>query len=68
MAKQTITDFYGRILGTVEIESNGDKTARDFYGNILGHYKKSQNVTTDFYGRPLGSGDFVVSLIHNNKK
>lgn len=67
MQKETIRDFRGVILGTVETDSNGNKTARDFYGNILGHYRKDINMTTDFYGRFLGSGDFVVSLIYNKK-
>ena len=59
-----IKDFYGRILGSIEEDSNGDKTAKDFYGRILGKYIKAQNVTKDFYGRILGTGDFVVSLIY----
>ena len=35
MNKETIKDFYGKILGTVETDNQGNKTVRDFYGRIL---------------------------------
>ena len=75
--KQTIRDFYGRIIGTLEtVHDNnprydGDVTARDFYGRILGYYRKQRNVTTDFYGRIIGSGDLTSGLIwqeHNKEQ
>lgn len=65
---ETIRDFYGKILGTVEEQSSGDKIARDFYGKILGYYRKKTNMTTDFYGKILGKGDSVVSLIYRSQK
>ena len=55
--KTNIKDFYGRVIGTVVEENNGDKTIKDFYGRPLGYYKKGRNVTTDFYGRVVASGD-----------
>lgn len=58
-----IRDAYGRVYGTINHLSNGDKEARDYYGKIMGYYKKSQDVTTDFYGKILGRGDFVVAFI-----
>lgn len=69
MAKQTLRDFYGRIIGTLETnedknpEYNGDVTARDFYSRILGYYRKRRNITTDFYGRKIGDGDLTASLV-----
>jgi hypothetical protein len=69
MAKQTIQDFYGKILGYIEIEdSTGNKTARDFYGRILGYYKKNFDVTQDFYGRTVARGDVAVGLIYDNEE
>ena len=68
MSKQNITDFYGRILGTLEELSNGNVIARDFYGKILGEYDKALNVTKDFYGRILARGNITSSLIYNAKK
>ena len=47
----------GRIVGFIEIDSNGDKTVKEFSGRILGYYRKSRNGTFDFYGRQLAFGD-----------
>lgn len=61
--KVNIRDFYGRILGSIETDEKGNKTARDFPGRIVGFYYASRNVTTDFYGRVVAQGDMVSSLI-----
>ena len=63
MARIEIKDFYGRVIGTIENMPNGDKTVRDFYGKILGFYKKSSNVTTDFYGRIVARGEACSMLL-----
>ena len=63
MEKETVRDFSGKIIGTIETESNGDKTVRDFYGRILGFYKKSIDSTTDFYGRIVARGDCCGILL-----
>lgn len=68
MAKEKITDFYGKILGYVETKPNGDKTVTNFYGKILGYYRKNTNVTTDFYGRVFAKGDAATSLIYREVK
>ena len=65
--KVEIKDFYGRVIGTVIEESNGDKTIKDFYGRPLGYYKKSRDVTTDFYGRVVASGDQLAMLLNAEK-
>ncbi len=67
--KETIRDFYGRILGYVITDDKGNKTVRNFYGKVLGYYDKVNNVTRDFYQRVIGRGDQAVSLIYreNNK-
>lgn len=69
MNRETIKDFYGKVLGFVDTEANGDKIARDFYGKIVGRYKKSSNTTYDFYGKIVARGDAVVGTIYsaNNK-
>ena len=61
--REVIRDFYGRILGTITTDSNGNKVVRDFYGKILGKYDKKSNVTRDFYGRIVAKGDRSNSLI-----
>ena len=64
MSETVIKDFYGKILGKIEVQSNGDKVVKDFYGRILGYYRKSQDITTDFYGRIVARGDAAASLIN----
>ena len=62
MARTTIKDFYGRIIGS--LEDYPDKiVAKDFYGKILGYYDKIQKVTKDFYGRIISTGDTSSALI-----
>lgn len=62
--EETIKDWNGWILGYVETKPNGDKVARDFYKKILGYYRKSLDVTTDFFGRRLTKGDSCSSLVY----
>lgn len=61
--KEIIRDFYGRILGTITTDGQGNKIARDFYGRVVGKYDASHNVTRDFYGRIVAKGDRVSSMI-----
>lgn len=61
--REIIKDFYGRILGSVTTDAQGNKVVRDFYGKILGRYDKKSNVTKDFYGRIVSKGDHSASLI-----
>jgi len=63
MARETIKDFYGKIIGSLETQANGDVIAKDFYGKILGRYCKAQNVTKDFFGRIIATGNIASSLI-----
>lgn len=73
--EQVIKDFYGRVIGKVYTLYNGDKEARTFTGKCVGKYKKSLDITTDFYGRKISNGDTVVSTLYmpdpddrNNKR
>lgn len=61
--KQTIKEFSGKIIGTIETDNIGNKTIRDFYGKILGKYDKKQNVTRDFYGKIVARGDQSSMLL-----
>lgn len=63
MDKQLIRDPYGKLLGSIETDSNGNKTVRDAYGKLLGYYNKALDVTRDFYGRIVARGDAASRLI-----
>lgn len=61
--KVEVRDFYGRLIGTIETDSQGNKTVRDFYGRIQGKYDKFCDVTRDFYGRIVAKGDCCGMLL-----
>ena len=63
MARITVKDFYGKIIGSIEDGADGDKIAKDFYGKLLGRYDAKMNVTKDFYGKIIGTGDLTSALI-----
>ena len=63
MTKNYIKDFYGRTLGYIETDSQGNKIVHDFYGRILGRYDAKADVTKDFYGRIIARGDQSSMLI-----
>lgn len=64
MNEEIIRDFYGRIIGYIQTQPNGDKIVRDFYRRILGRYNKATNTTRDFYGRIVTRGDQSSMLLH----
>jgi len=64
VSKDTIKDRNGKILGFVETDHLGNKTARDFYGRILGTYSKTSRLTKDFYGRIVAHGDATTGLLY----
>ena len=68
ITRYPLKDFEGRIIGFIEEEDNGNKTAKDFYGRIVGRYYKDRNKTTDFYGRIVGKGDLTSALISEANK
>lgn len=65
--KEAIKDFYGKIIGFIETDAQGNQKAYDFYGKILGKYDKKLNKTFDFYGRILSTGNILTSLIWNSQ-
>lgn len=64
--RDTIKDFYGRILGYIEDDGSNRKVAKNFYGKILGYYYIREDVTKDFYGRIVAQGNILSALIREN--
>lgn len=62
--KETIRNRAGKILGWIETDHLGNKLVRDFTGHIKGRYKKTGNVTLDFYGKIVTYGDATASLLY----
>ena len=63
--KTPIKDFYGRIIGWVQEDSNGNKKLTDFQGRIIGRYDKATDTTRDFYGRVVAKGDQLSMLLNS---
>lgn len=59
-----IKDLYGRNLGYIEEDNEGNRQIKDFYGRIKGFYDKKTNTTKDFYGRMVGQGDMLTMLLN----
>lgn len=67
--EEYIREFSGKILGIIKTDESGDQTAIDFPSRlVLGYYRKKMDCTTDFFGRILGKGNSVVSLIYREKE
>ncbi len=64
--RETIKDFYGKILGYIDDDINNRKVAKNFYGKILGYYYAKEDVTKDFYGKIVSHGNILSSLIRED--
>ena len=54
MKEEQIRQFNGQIIGIIETDSSGNKTARDFPSRvILGYYVKDKNQTIEFPSRRI---------------
>ena len=63
-----VKDFYGKIIGYIEIDDKGNKIVRDFYRRRLGRYDKKFDVTRDFYNRIIAKGDQTGMLLARAKR
>ena len=63
MTKTPVKDFYNRIIGFVEVDSQGNKVVKDFYNRVVARYDAKANVTKDFYNRIVGKGDIATMLL-----
>ena len=62
MALEKLTDWTGKIIGWTEWQGN-KKWLYDFNHRKLGYYDKSFNKTFDWYGRQVGVGDILMTLL-----
>lgn len=63
MNEITIRNYHGQIIGYIKTLPNGDKEVRNFHKQIVGYYRKSRNVTTDYFGHILYKGDMAAALL-----
>jgi hypothetical protein len=61
---ETIKDSAFRSIAILTYEDNGDIKVQDWSSRmIVGYYRKSRDITTDFYGRIIARGNAVGMLI-----
>ncbi|WP_300924593.1 hypothetical protein [uncultured Clostridium sp.] len=60
---QVIKNFFGKIIGYIETDSQGNKTIKDFYKRIKGYYDAKQDVTKNFYKQIIAKGDGSSMLL-----
>lgn len=58
-----LKDFQGRIYGYMDVQTNGDIWAYDFRGRLVGKYIKSLDVTRNFAGQNVSTGNTLAALI-----
>ena len=63
VSRTAIRDFNGKIIAWIVCKDNGDQEITEFFGKILGRYVSSSNMTHDFYGKILGQGNILTTLI-----
>ncbi len=64
MGNQILRDNHGRKIGEIQTRPDGKQTIRDGYGRHLGEYDAKNNITRDTFGRRVGDGNLLASLIH----
>jgi len=67
MARESVKDWMGRILGWVDTNSDGNQIAYNFGLRVLAKYDAQRNITTDFAGRKLSEGNTAIAYIMSNK-
>lgn len=63
MKKIEIKNRFGKTLGFIIEEKPGYYKGTDYFFKILGYYDESKNMTYDYFGKPLTSGNILSSLI-----
>ena len=62
---RSLTDRFGRVVGYISVDSrSGDQMLQDRHGSIRGWYRKSSDITSDRYGRIIGFGNILTTLIN----
>ena len=56
----------GRVIGSYDTDTSGRITLRDFNGRILGKFDPKENLTRDFSGKVVGTGNILAMLLSNN--
>ena len=64
MARESVKDWTGKVLGWVDTDSSGNQIVYNFGLRVLAKYDAQKNITTDFAGRKLSEGNTAISHIY----
>ena len=65
MRREYIKDKTYRVIGCIETDDKGNKVGKDYVFRVVGRYDAKQNITKDLYGKFVGTGDQLSSLIRS---
>ena len=61
---KSLTDRYGRVIGYISVDRiSGDQMLQDRYGAVKGWYHKFSDCTVDRFGRVIGFGNILATLL-----
>jgi len=63
MKTEYIKNYNGTIIAIIDTKDNGDQTLKDYNGTILGYYKSQRNITMNYSGTIISSGNTLMRLI-----
>jgi hypothetical protein len=63
MANEIIKDNLGRTLATISEDRKGVFTIKDGLGKLLGTYDPKTNITKNYLGQIIGTGNQLTRLI-----
>jgi len=64
---EEIKNYRGKIIAVIDYKPNGDQEIKNYRGMILGVYSSSQNVTKDYRGKILSTGNTLTMLLKDTK-
>lgn len=63
MARQTLKDANGNVIGYIDTESDGRQVLKDRNGNVNGYFDPKSNATKNTNGNVVGYGNLLVTLL-----
>ena len=65
MHTEEIKNFRGKVIALIDYKDNGDQELKTYRGLVLGVYSASRNITQNYRGRILSTGNTLGTLIPN---
>jgi len=63
MATQDLRNQQGQTIAKIDTDSRGVMTIKTFTGKILGTYDPKSNITRNYLGQLIGTGNLLATLI-----